>query len=129
MQNKLGSGVRAMRPQIERLATDKELHDHLKNAYASGRVIYKRIFPARGTSTVVQRLSGDAKVRRELARGIDELRAAGGRLQTTRGHKGRNTTLFVSGLGLAVLFNPLTGTATRSWLKARLSGSQENASY
>jgi hypothetical protein len=129
IRDKLGDGVRALRPQIERLAADKELHEHLKNAYTSGRVIYLHVFPARRPSAVVRRLSGDPKLHRELARGIEELRAAGGRIQSRRGHNRRNATLFVSGLGLAVLFNPLSGTATRRWLKARLSGSEETARY
>lgn len=34
-----------------------------------------------------------------------------------------------AGFGLAVLFNPFSGTATRRWLKTRLSGSAETASY
>jgi hypothetical protein len=129
VRDKLSGGVRALRPQIERLAADKELQAHLQSAYASGRVIYKRVFPARRPSAVVRRLSEDPKLQRELARGIEELRAASGRLQSRRTHRGRNTTLFVGGLGLAVLFNPLSGTATRRWLRARLSGSDEAASY
>jgi hypothetical protein len=129
VREKLGGGVRALRPQIERLAADKELHAHLKSAYASGRVIYERVFPARKPSAAVRRLSGDAELRRELARGLDELRAAGGRIQARRGHRGRNGALFVTGLGLAVLFNPLSGTTTRRWLKARISGSGQTPSY
>jgi hypothetical protein len=127
--DRFSGGVRAVRPHIERLAADKELHAHLKSAYGSGRVIYERVFPARRPSAVVRRLSGDPKLQRELARGIEELRAAGGRIQRRRGHRGRNATLFVGGLGLAVLFNPLSGTATRRWLQARLSRSAETASY
>jgi hypothetical protein len=110
-------------------AADRELHAHLQSAYASGRVIYERAFPARRPSTVVRRLSEDPKLQRELARGIEELRAAGGRLQGRRVHRSRNATLFVGGLGLAVLFNPLSGTATRRWLRTRLSGSEETAPY
>ncbi len=129
VRDRFSGGVRAVRPHIERLAADKELHAHLKSAYGSGRVIYERVFPARRPSAVVRRLSGDPKLQRELARGIEELRAAGGRIQRRRGHRGRNATLFVGGLGLAVLFNPLSGTATRRWLRARFSGTDETASY
>src|SRR2546428_4414922 len=127
--DRFSGGVRALRPHIERLAADKELHAHLKSAYASGRVIYERVFPARRPSAVVRRLSGDPKLQRELARGIEELRAAGGRIQGRRAHGGRNAALFVGGLGLAALFNPLSGTATRRWLKTRLSRSEQTASH
>jgi hypothetical protein len=129
VRDKLDGGVRAVRPHIERLAADEELHAHLKNAFASGRFIYEHVFPGRRPLAVVRRLSRDAELQRELARAIEELRAAGGRIQSRRGRRGRSGALFVTGLGLAVLFNPLSGTATRRWLKTRLSGSDETASY
>jgi hypothetical protein len=129
VRDKLDGGVRAVRPHIERLAADQELHAHLKNAFASGRLIYEHVFPGRRPLAVVRRLGRDAELQRELARAIEELRAAGGRIQGRRGRRGRNGALFVTGLGLAALFNPLSGTATRRWLKTRLSGSDETASY
>ena len=128
-RERLREGLQVLRPQVERLARDEELHAHLKNAYASGRLIYERLFGGRGARGFARRVSRDTELQRELARTVEELRAAGSRVQGKRSQRGRNAAFFVSGLGLALLFNPLSGAATRRWLERRLLGSEGEASY
>jgi len=128
-RERLREGLQVLRPQVERLARDEELHAHLRNAYASGRVIYERVLGRRGARGFARRVSRDTELQRELARTVEELRAAGSRVQPERSQRGRNAAFFVSGLGLALLFNPLSGAATRRWLERRLLGSEGEASY
>ena len=128
-RERLREGLQVLRPQVERLARDEELHAHLQNAYASGRLIYERLFGGRGARGFARRVSRDTELRRELARTLEELRAAGSRVQPKPSQRGRNAAFFVSGLGLALLFNPLSGAATRRWLERRLLGSEGEASY
>src|SRR5262245_27512772 len=123
----LSERLQGLQPQVERLARDEELHVHVRNAYDSGRLIYERVFGGRGARGLVRRVSRDEQLRRELARTLEELRAAGGRVQEPPAHRGRNMVLFASGFGLALLFNPLSGPATRRWLDRRLRGSDEEA--
>jgi hypothetical protein len=123
----LSERLQALQPQVERLARDEELHAHVRNAYDSGRLIYERVFGGRGARGFVRRMSSDEQLRRELARTLEELRAAGGRVQGNPRRTGRNAVLFASGLGLALLFNPLSGPATRRWLEQRLRSSGEEA--
>jgi hypothetical protein len=123
----LSERLQGLQPQVERLARDEELHAHVRNAYDSGRLIYERVFGGRGARGFVRRVSGDEQLRRELARTLEELRAAGSRVSEKPNRTGRNAVLFASGFGLALLFNPLSGPATRRWLDARLRGSDEAA--
>jgi hypothetical protein len=123
----LSERLQGLQPQVQRLARDEELHAHVRNAYDSGRLIYERVFGGRGARGLVRRVSRDEQLRRELARTLEELRAAGSRVQEKPNRTGRNAVLFASGLGLALLFNPLSGPATRRWLDTRLRGSDEEA--
>ena len=61
-------------------ANQLELHAHLKSAYASGRVIYERVFPARRPSAVVRRLSGDPRSLDTLCRHVLSFPRLGKRL-------------------------------------------------
>src|SRR2546428_12896743 len=114
--DRFSGGVRALRPHIERLAADKELHAHLKSAYASGRVIYERVFPARRPSAVVRRLSGDPKLQGELARGIEEPRAVGRGISGRPGQRGARAAAIVRGLGHVALLDTPGGVAAPRWM-------------
>src|SRR4051794_10737754 len=73
--------LQALQPQVERLARDEELHAHVRSAYGSGCLIYERVFGGRGARGFVRRVSRNEQLRRELARTLEELLAAGGRVQ------------------------------------------------
>lgn len=122
--DKLTEAVKTARPHIERLARDEELHAHLKNAFESTRWIYDRLLGGRGVRGLALRASRDRELQRELGKALEDLRAAGARVRPARSHSGRSASLFGVGLGLAALFNPATGPATRNWLKRKLGGSE-----
>ena len=46
-------------------------------------------------------------------------------MQGKKDHGGRNTTLLVAGIALGILFNPVTGPATRKWLADTLFGGED----
>jgi hypothetical protein len=121
----VGGAVDTARPYVERLATDEELHDHVKRAYESARKIYDDLLGDRGTTGMALKVARDKDMQNELRKAVDELRRAGDRAQGKESHTGRNVTLLLTGIALGVLFNPATGPDTRRWLKDKLFGPEE----
>ena len=87
------------RPYVERALTDQDLRDNLRNAWDSARHVY------------------------------DELREAAERVQGKKQHGARNTMLLLTGIGLGILFNPVTGPQTRKWLSDTMLGSSDDFTY
>src|SRR2546423_12847394 len=108
MRDKLNDAVETARPYVERIAKDDDLHDHVKSAYESARRIYDELLGDRGTTGTALRFARDKELQDELRKTIDELRAAGKRVQKGgESHAGRNVTLLLVGIALGVLVNPL----------------------
>jgi hypothetical protein len=61
----------------------------------------------------------------DLRDAIEDLRAAARRVQGKESHTARNTTLLITGIALGILFNPVTGPATRKWLMDLIAGEDE----
>ena len=60
----------------------------------------------------------------DYTKAIDNLRSAADRVQGAKdSHKARNMVLF-TGIVVGVLFNPVTGPATREWLKGLVGGGE-----
>jgi hypothetical protein len=129
MKDKVYGAVDTARPYVDRLARDEELHDHVKNAYASARTIYDELLGNRGAQALAQRVASDKDIQGELKKAVDELRKAGERAQGKDSHTGRNITLLLVGITLGVLFNPATGPDTRKWLKEKVLGPEEPFEY
>jgi hypothetical protein len=123
---KVGDAVDSARPYVERLANDEELHDNVKRAYESARRIYDELLGDRGTTGMAFRVARDKDMQKELRKAVEELRAAGRRVQGKEAHTGRNATLLLAGIALGVLFNPATGPDTRKWLKDKLFGPEQS---
>jgi hypothetical protein len=121
----MGDAVDTARPYVERLAQDEELHDHVKNAYASARKIYDELLGDRGTTGLAFKVARDKDIQDQLKKTVEELRKAGERAQGKQSHAGRNMTLLLAGIALGVLFNPATGPDTRRWLKDKLLGPEQ----
>lgn len=124
-KDRMGDAVDAARPYVERLARDEDLHDNVKNAYASARRIYDELLGDRGTTGVALKVARDKDLQKELRKTVEELREAGKRAQGKESHTGRNASLLLAGIALGVLFNPATGPDTRRWLKDRLFGPEQ----
>lgn len=123
------TSVSDVRPYVERAIKDEEFRDNLKNAFTAARDVYDELMGPRGVTGKAARVAGDQDVRDNLRAAIEELRSAADRIQQGPGHKGRNT-LLVAGIALGILlFNPLTGSDTRKWLKDTVLGDEDDFGY
>jgi hypothetical protein len=83
----------------------------------------------RGVTGVAARVATDKDIQSELRSAIAELRNAAERVQGREQHKGRNSTLLFVGIALGILFNPVTGPATRKWISDSLFGGGDDFTY
>ncbi|MDQ3866751.1 MAG: hypothetical protein M3304_07965 [Actinomycetota bacterium] len=125
MRERVTGAVDTARPYVERVATDEEFREHVKNAYESARRIYDELVGPVGATGMAMRVAQDKDIQEELRRTLDELRQAGRRARGEESHTGRNMTLLMVGLALGVLFNPMTGPDTRRWLREKIFGPEE----
>ncbi len=129
MKDKVYGAVDSARPYVDRIAKDDELHEHVKNAYASARTIYDELIGGRGPQAVASRVAKDKDIQDELKKAVEELRLAGTRAQGKDSHTKRNAFLLLTGITLGVLFNPATGPQTRKWLKDKVLGPEQPFEY
>jgi hypothetical protein len=107
MKDKVYGAVDTARPYVDRIARDDELHEHVKNAYASARSIYDELLGNRGAQALATRVAKDKDIQDELKKAVEELRLAGSRVQGKDSHSKRNAFLLMTGITLGVLFQPM----------------------
>jgi hypothetical protein len=123
------TNVSDVKPYVERAIKDEEFRDNLKNAFVAARDVYDELMGPRGVSGKAARVASDKDMRENLRSAIEELRSAADRIQRGPTHKGRNL-LLVTGIALGILlFNPLTGSDTRKWLKDTVLGEEDDFGY
>jgi hypothetical protein len=121
--------VKNVKPYVERAIKDEEFRDNLKSAFFAARDVYDELMGPRGVSGKAVRVASDKDMRDNLKSAIDDLRNAADRIQHGPTHKGRNT-LLVAGIALGILlFNPMTGSDTRKWLKDVVFGEEDEFGY
>ena len=121
--------VANVRPYVERAIQDEDFRDNLKSAFAAARDVYDELMGPRGVSGKAARVASDKEMRDNLKSAIDDLRTAADRIQRGRTRKGRNT-LLVTGIALGILlFNPVTGSDTRKWVKDVVFGEDDDFGY
>jgi hypothetical protein len=113
------------RPYVERALTDENVRENVKSALMAARTVYDELLGGRGVTTVATRVATDKEIQDSLRKAIEELRTAADRVQGKRSHTGRNALLLV-GIAIGILYNPVTGPATRQWLRDLISGSDED---
>jgi hypothetical protein len=114
------------RPYVERAFKDEHVRENMKSALAAARTVYDELLAGRGVTTVATRVATDKDIQDNLRTAIEELRDAADRVQGKKGsHTGRNAFLLL-GIAIGILYNPVTGPATRQWLKDLISGSDED---
>ena len=114
-----------VKPYVQRAMQDEKLRDDVMSAFATAKELYSELIGGRGAVTLAQRVATDDEVRDRLKEAVEDLRNAADRLQGKKGHGGRNTTLLVAGIALGLLFNPVTGSETRKFLKDLVGGGDE----
>ena len=129
MREKVSDAVQNARPYVERVKNDQEFREHVKNAYDSARSVYDELFGTRGATGVAMRVARDKEIQDDLRKAIEELRAAGTRVQGKESHTGRNVMILLVGIALGALFNPWTGSDTRRWLKDKALGPEQPFEY
>jgi hypothetical protein len=123
------TNVSDVKPYVERAIKDEEFRDNLKNAFVAARDVYDELIGPRGVSGKAARVASDKDMRENLRSAIEELRSAADRIQRGPTHKGRNL-LLVTGIALGILlFNPLTGSDARKWLKDTVLGEEDDFGY
>ena len=121
--------VQDVRPYVERAIRDEEFRENLKNAFIAARGVYDELMGPRGVSAKATRVAVDKDLRDNLRAAIDELRNAADRIQRGPSHKGRNL-LLVAGIAAGILlFNPVTGSNARNWVKEAVFGEDDEFGY
>jgi predicted RNA-binding protein len=127
--DKVRDSATSVKPYVERALRDEELRANVKNAFDSARAVYDELIGHRGLVTTAGRVATDKDIQDQLRKTIEELRTAADRLQGKKEHTGRNSTLLLVGIALGILFNPVTGPATRKFISDTLLGGGDDFTY
>lgn len=111
-----------VRPYVDRAIHDDDLRDNLKEAFTAARDVYADLLGGRTLTAAATRVATDKDIQDNLKKTVDELRAAADRLQGKKDHGTRNTMLLLGGILAGILFNPMTGPATRAWIMEKITG-------
>ena len=121
--------VSDVKPYVQRALQDEDVRENVRNAFTAARDVYNEVMGGRGATAAAMRFATDEEIQARMRDAISELREAADRIQGKDRHTARNTTLLLVGIALGVLFNPVTGPGTRSWIKDRLFGSDDDFTY
>jgi len=122
---KVADAAGNVKPYVERALRDEDVRDNVKAAFQAAREVYDELIGNRSVGTVATRVATDREIQDKLREAVDELREASQRVQGKKDHSGRNATLLMAGITLGVLFNPVTGPATRKWIADTMFGGDE----
>ena len=128
-KDRLSDTAGNVRPYVERAMKDDELRKNVRDAFEAAREVYDELVGRRGVVPLAARVATDEDIQDNLKSAIEDLRKAANRLQGKDDHSTRNTTLLIAGIALGILFNPVTGPATRNWLKGLVGGGDEDFTY
>ena len=126
---KVSDAAGTVKPYVERAWKDEELRENVRSAFESARGVYDELIGGRSVRGLATRVATDKDVQNELKSAIKELRQAADRVQGKEEHKGRNSLLLMAGIAIGILFNPMTGPATRKFVSDRLFGGGDDFTY
>jgi len=128
-KDKVSDAGGTVKPYVQRAISDEDLRENVKAAFQTAREVYDELIGNRGVTTVATRVATDKDIQEKLRDAVDELREAADRVQGKKDHGGRNATLLIAGIALGILFNPVTGPATRKWLSDAVFGGEDDFTY
>ena len=128
-KDKVSNAAGTAKPYFERALRDEDLRDDVRSAFESARNVYYELMGGRGMIPVATRVATDKDIQHELKSAIADLRKAADRVQGKEDHGARNTTFLLAGIALGILFNPMTGPATRKWLSDLVFGGDDDFTY
>ena len=128
-KDKVSDAAGTVKPYVERAWKDEELRDNVRSAFESARSVYDELIGGRSVRGLATRVATDKDVQNELKSAIKELRQAADRVQGKEEHKGRNSLLLLAGIAIGILFNPMSGPATRKFISNRLFGGGDDFTY
>ena len=111
-----------VRPYVDRAIHDDDLRDNLKEAFTAAKDVYAELLGGRNLTAAATRVATDKDVQDNLKKTIEELKTAADRLQGKKDKSTRNTMLLLGGIAAGILFNPMTGPATRAWIMEKITG-------
>ena len=115
-------------PYVVKVATDTDLHDNVRVAYASARTAYDRLASAKSPGMTVLE---DKKLHKEVANAVEALKTVGYSLSDApakkqrKGGLGRKLLVLVVGAGVAVAVS----SDVRNKLLDLLFGAEEEFDY
>ena len=124
-RDKVSDAAGNVKPYVQRAIADEDLRDNVKAAFQAAREVYDELIGNRGVTTVATRVATDKDIQDKLREALDELRIAADRVQGKKHHSSRNATLLIAGIALGILFNPITGPATRKWVTDAVFGGDD----
>jgi gas vesicle protein len=132
--DKLAGAADTVRPYVERALKDDQLRENVRSAFMAAKDVYEELLAQGHLTRAASRAATDSDIHDNVRRAVDDLRDATRRLQgeKTQGeekHATRNTTLLLTGIALGILFNPVTGPATRARLKEAILGPADELEY
>lgn len=128
-RDRLSDTADNLRPYVERAVKDDEIRKNVRDAFDAAREIYTELMGPKGMVPLAARVATDEDLQDNLRQVVEDLRKASSRLQGKKDHSGRNSTLLLAGIAIGILFNPVTGPATRNWLKGLLGDGDEDFTY
>ena len=117
-----------VRPYVERAVQDEEVRENVRNAFEAARDVYMDLIGNRGVTGVAARVVTDKDIQDNLRTAVEELRNAAERIQGKQSHTARNM-LLLTGITLGILFNPMTGSDTRRWIREKVFGPSDDFGY
>jgi hypothetical protein len=115
------------KPYVTRALQDQEVRENVKSAIAAAREIYDELVGGRRATAVAARVATDKEIQDNLKSAIEDLKRAANKVQGKKEHSTRNATLLFTGIVLGILFNPMTGPATREWLSDKILGGEDTS--
>jgi len=122
-KNKVYDAADTIKPYVERAMADDKLRADVMHAFRTAKKLYEELTGGdTAPVTLATRVATDDDIRDKLRQAIEDLRKASDRLQGKKEHSGRNTTLLIAGIALAILYNPITGAETRRFIRELVTG-------